>query len=159
MKIRHIVLTGLAAVALVSCASTDTPTMGQAPTLFDEVRRATSRYADVAAATGDGYAPFLGCVSSPQSGAMGIHYVNGDLVGDGKLDPQRPEALMYEPKNGTLHFVGVEYIVLAAAWDADARVGRLRQSLTHLEVRSLLCSPPAFASTARGADSQFMEAC
>ena len=25
---------------------------------------------------------------------------------------------MYEPKNGMLHFVGVEYIVLAAAWDA-----------------------------------------
>lgn len=121
MKIRHIVLIGLAAVALVSCASTGPATGGQTPTLFEEVRRATSRYGDVAAATAAGYAPFLGCVSGPQSGAMGIHYVNGDLVGDGKLDPQRPEALMYEPKNGKLHFVGVEYIVLAAAWDANSK--------------------------------------
>ncbi len=48
---------------------------------------------------------------------MGIHYVNGDLVGDGKLDVSRPEALMYEPRNGKLELVGVEYIVLAAAWD------------------------------------------
>ena len=49
---------------------------------------------------------------------MGIHYVNESLVGDGVLDAARPEALMYEPKNGRLHFVGVEYIVLAEAWNA-----------------------------------------
>jgi hypothetical protein len=49
---------------------------------------------------------------------MRIHYVNGDLVGDGKLDVARPEALMYEPRAGKLELVGVEYIVMAAAWDA-----------------------------------------
>jgi hypothetical protein len=49
---------------------------------------------------------------------MGIHYVNGNLVGDGKLDPSRPVALMYEPRNGKLELVGVEYIVMAGAWDA-----------------------------------------
>jgi hypothetical protein len=42
-----------------------------------------------------GYALFLGCVSGPQEGAMGFHYVNGDLVGDGVIDAQRPEALIY----------------------------------------------------------------
>jgi len=26
---------------------------------------------------------------------MGFHYVNGDLVGDGVIDAQRPEALIY----------------------------------------------------------------
>jgi len=46
-------------------------------------------------------------------------------------------------------------LILAAPWNADACVGRLRQSLTHLEVRSFLCSPPAFASTPHIADSQF----
>jgi len=44
----------------------------------------------------------------------------------------------------------------AAPWDADAGVGRLRHSLTHLGVRSLLCSPAAFASTPLVADSHFM---
>lgn len=89
--------------------------------LAQEVRRATERYQDVTAATTAGYALFLGCVSSPQSGAMGIHYVNGELVGDGKLDAARPEALMYEPRNGKLELVGVEYIVIAAAWDAASK--------------------------------------
>ena len=116
---RHRILIGLSALALVSCSSTHMATHGvsNAP-LAQEVRRATERYQDVAAATAAGYAPFLGCVSSPQDGAMGIHYVNGDLVGDGKLDVARPEALMYEQKGNKLELVGVEYIVIASAWDA-----------------------------------------
>jgi len=43
----------------------------------------------------------------------------------------------------------------AASWTAGAFVGRLRRSLTHLGVRSLACSPSAFAATAQAADSQF----
>ena len=117
MRTMHSVLIGLAAVSLVSCASMGGATHDASP-FGQEVRRATLRYHDVAAATAAGYALFLGCVSSPQGGAMGIHYVNGDLVGDGKLDASRPEALMYEPKGGKLELVGVEYIVIAAAWDA-----------------------------------------
>jgi hypothetical protein len=86
--------------------------------LVDTVRRATEQFRNVGAATAAGYGPFLGCVSGPQEGAMGIHYVNGTLVGDGALDAERPEALMYEPRNGRLRFVGVEFIVLAQDWDA-----------------------------------------
>jgi hypothetical protein len=32
--------------------------------------------------------------------------------------PTRPEALIYEPRGGKLELVDVEYIVIAAAWDA-----------------------------------------
>ena len=120
MSTMQSVLIGLAAGSLVSCASGGMGHHGgssNAP-LAQEIRRVTERYQDVAAATAAGYALFLGCVSSPQGGAMGIHYVNGDLVVDGKLDAARAEALMYEPKGGKLELVGVEYIVLAAAWDA-----------------------------------------
>ena len=119
MQTIHVVLLWLAAVFLVSCSSAGVAThdASTAP-LAEEVRRATQRYQDVAGTTGAGYALFLGCVSSPQDGAMGIHYVNNDLVGDGKLDASRPEALIYEPKGGKLQLVGVEYIVIAAAWDA-----------------------------------------
>lgn len=86
--------------------------------LVDVVSRAIQPFANAAAATAAGYAPFLGCVSGPQEGAMGIHYVNGTLVGDGQLDARQPEALMYEPRNGRLILIGVEYIVLAEQWDA-----------------------------------------
>ena len=50
---------------------------------------------------------------------MGVHYVNGGLVGDGVVDEQHPEALVYEPKsNNHLELVAVEFIVLASQWDA-----------------------------------------
>jgi hypothetical protein len=120
MPSMHRLLIGLAAaITLVSCSSAGPVSHDVSSTpLAQEVRRATERFQDVTTATAAGYALFLGCVSSPQDGAMGIHYVHGDLVGDGQLDPARPEALMYEPKGGKLELVGVEYIVLAAAWDA-----------------------------------------
>jgi hypothetical protein len=113
----------VATVALVSigwgplAAGAATETHHGSP-LVDEVRSAIQQFANVGAAVTAGYAPFLGCVSGPQEGAMGIHYVNGDLVGDGELDAQRPEALIYEPRNGRLRLVGVEFIVLAEQWDA-----------------------------------------
>lgn len=118
MRIPEVVSLTMVAIYLVSCTATTPASAGPADTLVDEVRRATRAFTDPAAARAAGYGPFLGCVSGPQEGAMGIHFVNGDLVGDGVLDPQRPEALMYEPKDGRLQLVGVEYIVLADAWNA-----------------------------------------
>src|SRR4051794_39037092 len=64
--------------------------------LVQLVRDATKQFVDVNAATAAGYQPFLGCVSGPDHGAMGYHYVNSALVGDGELDASRPEALIYE---------------------------------------------------------------
>ena len=91
---------------------------GQADTgLVREVREATRPFLDVYAAMRANYNQFLGCVSGTQEGAMGVHYVNGELV-DGELDASRPEALMYEMRNGRLSLLGVEYIVIASAWDA-----------------------------------------
>ena len=49
---------------------------------------------------------------------MGIHYPNGDLVGDGELDASPPEILIYEQRGGRLRLLGVEYIVIAEEWDA-----------------------------------------
>jgi hypothetical protein len=86
--------------------------------LVQVVRNATRSFQDVGNALAAGYARFLGCVSGPQEGAMGVHYVNGALVQDGQLEANRPEALMYESKNGRLRLLGVEYIVMAEAWHA-----------------------------------------
>lgn len=91
----------------------------QAPaSLVKTVRAVTRPYLDVNAAVAAGYGPFLGCVSAPEIGAMGQHYVNGGFVGDGLIDATKPEALIYEFASGKARLVGVEYIVDAATWNA-----------------------------------------
>jgi hypothetical protein len=84
--------------------------------LVQLVRDATRQFLDVNAATAADYEPFLGCVSGPDHGAMGVHYVNSTLVGDGEIDASRPEALIYEPSKSGLRLVGVEFLVDAATW-------------------------------------------
>src|SRR6185503_10829568 len=56
---------------------------GQANALVRIVREATERFQDVAVAEAEGYSLAFGCVSGPDYGAMGLHYVNGPLVFDG----------------------------------------------------------------------------
>ena len=88
--------------------------------LVQLVRQATHSFIDVNNAVGAGYGPFLGCVTGPDHGAMGVHYVNLTLYGDGLLNVDQPEAVIYEPQpNGSLRIVGVEYIVDAATWLAN----------------------------------------
>lgn len=84
--------------------------------LVHDVREATAQFIDVNNAGPAGYAPAFGCVTGPDHGAMGIHYVNGEYVGDGKIELEHPEALIYEPIGGKRRLVGVEYIVDAATW-------------------------------------------
>jgi methanethiol S-methyltransferase len=83
------------------------------------VREATERFRDPAVAESEGYKLAFGCVSGPDYGAMGLHFVNMDVVGDPALDPRRPEIVIYEPlPNGRLQLIGADYLVLASAWDA-----------------------------------------
>ncbi|HVO62087.1 MAG TPA: hypothetical protein VMT53_14205 [Terriglobales bacterium] len=84
--------------------------------LVQDVREATQQFLNVNKARQAGYGPAFGCVSGPDHGAMGIHYVNGTLVGDGKIEAASPEALIYEPVGNKRQLVGVEYIVDAATW-------------------------------------------
>jgi hypothetical protein len=84
-------------------------------TLVQIVREATRQYINVNNAVG--YTPLFGCVTGPDHGAMGIHYVNLGLVGDGEVDATQPEALIYEPVGNRRRFVGVEFIVDAKQWN------------------------------------------
>jgi hypothetical protein len=82
------------------------------------IRQATVKYHDLDAALADGYAPFYVCTEQPGVGAMGQHYVNGDLVGDPAIDPLRPEVLVYAPKrDGSYRLVAVEYVTIRALWE------------------------------------------
>ncbi|MGC1294978.1 MAG: hypothetical protein WA869_08045 [Alloacidobacterium sp.] len=90
----------------------------RASALIKIVRESTERYKDVSAAEADGYALQFGCVSGPDSGAMGLHFVNGALVNAGVIDATRPQIVIYEPtSNGGLKLIGADYLVLADAWD------------------------------------------
>jgi hypothetical protein len=80
------------------------------------VREATEIFRDVRNTTDAGYGPALGCVSGPEAGAMGVHYVNPGRLMDNELDPAHPEALIYEIKNNVARLVGVEFIVIADVW-------------------------------------------
>lgn len=74
-------------------------------------RKATAKYHDIKAALADGYVQETPCISNPDLGAQGFHYVNPDLL-DGDLDPAKPELLMYIPSGeGKLRLVAVEYAV------------------------------------------------
>lgn len=103
-------LTTMSLLALTSAAP------ASAATLVETVRQATERFHDIEEATEAGYVDAQNCVSGPEEGAMGVHFGNAELIGDGELDPRQPELLVYEPKNGQLHLVAVEYLVIAADW-------------------------------------------
>ena len=120
-------------------ASTDTHSHGhqyrQPPgELVRIVRETTRRFRDVEVAAAEGYELHFGCVSGPDDGAMGLHYVNMALVGDGTLDARRPEIVIYEPlPNGGRRLIGADYLVLAEAWHAkNANAPELMGQLMHL---------------------------
>jgi hypothetical protein len=115
----------LVAAAIATAARTNSP--------LAAVEQATKQFKDVSAAVSAGYGEFrdaqgIACIDLPGVGGMGIHYVNGALVGDTVLDPARPESLVYDPRGSgnQLKLVAVEWIVFKDAWDA-----------THLEPPSM----------------------
>jgi len=107
---------------------------GKAGALIKAVRESTERFRDVAAAENEGYALMFGCVSGPDYGAMGLHYVNFPLVQDIALDPAKPEIVIYEPlPNGGKRLVGADFLVFAADWHAKhAETPQIMGQLMHL---------------------------
>ena len=89
------------------------------------IRNATADYRDFANSQSDGFTalvatqtdPPVSCISNGTAGAMGEHWANPGRVGDGVIQRQRPEVLLYEPQaNGTKVLTGVEYVVIASQW-------------------------------------------
>jgi hypothetical protein len=82
------------------------------------VRESTERFKDVSVAEAEGYALQFGCVSGSDSGAMGLHYVNAELLNSGVLDATHPQIVIYEARpNGSLRLIGADYVLLADAWN------------------------------------------
>lgn len=89
------------------------------------VRTALEKYQDPIVAVREGYFSTLGCVDYPNGGSghgqmaykpggMGVHFLNPALIGP-KLDPMKPQILIYEPVGNTLKLVAAEWFMPTAA--------------------------------------------
>jgi hypothetical protein len=94
-----------------------------APALSPELQAARtylSKYSDPFVAIRDGYFSTLACMDFPTGmtdgsveyppGAMGVHFLNAANIGP-KLDPTKPQVLIYEPVAGKLVLAGAEWFV------------------------------------------------
>lgn len=112
------------AAAHVAIASGPGPEATAVPQTVLQLHDVNDAYHDIASAEIAGYARFqdldgVSCIAMAGMGGMGVHYVKGALVGDSKIDPVHPEALVYAPDvDGTLRLAAVEFIVPKADWDA-----------------------------------------
>lgn len=80
--------------------------------LLQEVKKRTARFNSTTQSAKAGYVEDTHCVSHPDLGGMGYHWLNGELV-DPNFDPLQPEAVLYEKdKNGNMKLLAVEYIVI-----------------------------------------------
>ena len=115
------ILVGVVALSALLMLAGQSIAIGAGQGELAAVRQATDKFHDLKAAGDAGYGPFYICTDdNGGAGAMGQHYVRGDLVGDGAINPLTPEALVYEPMpGGQLRLVGVEYVVFKADWDKN----------------------------------------
>jgi hypothetical protein len=87
-------------------------------------RTALAKYSDPFLAIQDGYFSTLACMDFPNGmtdgsveyppGAMGVHFLNPANIGP-KLDPAKPQVLIYEP-------VGDRLVLAAAEWFVPVQV-------------------------------------
>lgn len=119
---------------------------GPTNVLVRAVRESTERFRDVSVAEAEGYALMFGCVSGDDGGAMGLHYVNLPLVGDGVIDPARPEIVIYEAQpDGRLKLTGADFLVFADQWNAaNTATPQLMGQLLHLIASPNRYGLPAF---------------
>jgi hypothetical protein len=88
--------------------------------LIDKVRAATARFRDINVAIAEGWVQGTPCVSGPDTGAMGVHFVMPSRIGNFVLQADQPQALIYEPlPGGAFRLVGVEFIVLESVWQGQ----------------------------------------
>lgn len=114
---------GVALAVLIAGGPTVIDTARADDAQLEAMRQALSKYKDPYVAVRDLYLSTVGCVHYDGStmeghlnyakGAMGVHFVN--LTIQGPPDPLKPNVLIYEPKDGKLNLVAVEWLAPLAA--------------------------------------------
>jgi hypothetical protein len=114
---------GAGLAVAIACGFAATAPAGQSD--VNKARTATAKFRKLARAKEAGYAKLrdakgIACIDNPGVGGMGVHFANGDLVGDGEVHLRKPDVLVYDPgRNGHKRLVALEYVVFQAAWDEN----------------------------------------
>ena len=126
-------LAGIAVAAIALLAPLTAPATAGTSQQVTAAKNATQDFTHPGSATKQaGYGLFkdldgIACIAMKGMGGMGVHYVNGTLLGDGKIQVRHPEALVYRfTTNGHLRLSALEYVVLRSAWRANHPTGRPR---------------------------------
>ena len=136
------------ALALVSVVAAGAGTRHDA---IEPVRHSTRMFHRVDTAVKAGYSQLtdvngVTCIDGPPAeGNMGIHYVNGDLVGDGKVDAEHPEAVLYEQTDDGLRLTAVEYVVIASDWKGAQPPALFGHTFMKMEAPNRYGLPPFYA--------------
>jgi hypothetical protein len=86
---------------------------------MEQVRAGLEKYQDPIVAVHDGYFSTVACVEYQKGaeghmqytpGGMGVHFLNLQAIGP-KLDPARPQVLIYEPVGDRLRLAAAEWFV------------------------------------------------
>ncbi|HEX4934508.1 MAG TPA: hypothetical protein VFV33_15065 [Gemmatimonadaceae bacterium] len=103
--------------ATASAARVATP--GDTNAVLAQLRRVTARYHVLDTALAEGFVLLHECENRPGEGPVGTVYVHLGRLLDGAIDPEMPDALVYEPQpNGALALVGAEFAIPYAMWPA-----------------------------------------
>lgn len=90
---------------------------GEEAKLIATIRRATVQYHDLEKAIADGFVLLHPCEVRPGEGPVGTVYVHFGRLMDGVIDPESPDALVYEPSTtGRPKLVGAEFAIPFALW-------------------------------------------
>lgn len=118
---------GLAVVASPASAhdgghtSGDTLTWRQRTILY----QATKQFRNPAAAEAAGYIRTDVCAADPNLGGMGYHYFDPAAIADPKVNPRRPDVLVYVPtKNGGRTLGALEWVGIDPDQDVTTDEGR-----------------------------------
>ena len=117
-------LAALTALLIVSPATSQAQGNTAMSADLQAAKAALAKYADPIVAVRDGYFSTVACVDFPQGatdgpmvyppGAMGVHFLNPANIGP-KLEPTKPQILIYEP-------VGDKLVLTAAEWFVPVEV-------------------------------------
>jgi hypothetical protein len=93
------------------------PSAAEANRAIATLRRVTARYHDLSVAMAEGFVLLHECENRPGEGPIGTVYVHLGRLMDGKIDPETPDALIYEPRsNERQRLVGVEFAIPYSLW-------------------------------------------
>jgi hypothetical protein len=128
-RIRAALAATASAAVAAAVLSAPAPATASAPAWLDHLRDATRQYQSLKVAKAAGFgklkdAQGIACIDNPPEGGMGVHFVNGDLVGDSEVVADTPEVMVYQPTADGMRLVALEYVVFRKAWRSEHATGR-----------------------------------